>query len=466
MASNILFQVVRENYIFLALLLLIPNLKCAGNASERPPNIIFIMADDLGYGEVGVYGQRHIKTPYLDQMATEGMRFTQSYSGAPVCAPARDVLMTGRHTGHTQIRHNSAKVGGQLEAFGEGNRRVSLNDNVTTVAEVLRQAGYVTGITGKWGLGEPGTDGMPNRQGFDQWLGYLNQNHAPYYYTEYLWHNEEQMILHENLGSREGVYTHDLFTEFAVDFIRAHREEPFFLYIPYTIPHVRLEVPDTSQYADKPWPEEARIYASMVSRMDRDIGRILAVLRNLQIDGNTLVFFCSDNGHMEEGAGDWADLFDSNGPLRGAKKSLHEGGIRVPMIAWWPGRIPAGSVNDAVWYFADFLPTAAELAGAAELPAHDGTSIVETLFDPGQELEDRFLYWEGYGNGFQQAARWRDWKAIKKGADQPVELYNLTNDLGEKNNVADQFPGIAAKMEEFMKRSHTESPHWPVTGLQ
>jgi len=429
--------------------------------AKRKPNIIFIMADDLGYADLGCYGQKLIQTPNIDKMASEGTRFTQCYAGSTVCAPSRCVLMTGLHTGHARIRDNSPKVGGMLEAFGEGSRRLSLEAEDVTIAEVLKRAGYATGITGKWGLGEPNTDGVPTRHGFDEWLGYLNQNHAPYYYTTYLWHNEKKMPLKGNENGKRGQYTHDLFTNFALDFIRSHKDGPFFLYIPYCIPHRRLEIPSTEPYSDKPWPEKAKIYAAMITRMDKDVGRILNLLKELAIDENTIVFFTSDNGAEGKAKG-WRNLFQSCGLLRGAKSSPYEGGIRVPMIVRWPNHTPAGAVSEAVWYFADFMPTAAALAGARPPKNIDGINVLPALLGQNQDTADRFLYWEIFGHGFKQMVRWRNYKAIRDGLGKPLELYDLKADIAEKNNIAAEKPNVVAKIEDYLKTARTGSPNWPV----
>ncbi len=370
----------------------------AGPWGKRP-NIIFIMADDLGYGDLGCYGQKVIKTANIDRLAAEGTRFTQCYAGSTVCAPSRSVLMTGLHTGHTRIRGNFGHAGGVGPQ-----RRVPLRTEDVTVAEVLKKAGYVTGITGKWGLGEPGTTGVPNRKGFDQWLGYLNQRNAHSYYPPYLWRNEEKMMLEGNKEGQQKQYTHDLFTEFALDFVRSHKNEPFFLYLPYTIPHSKYQIPSTEPYSDKPWSQDAKVHAAMVTRMDGDIGRIMSLLKELGIDERTVVFFCSDNGAAKR----WDGVFDSSGPLRGSKRDMYEGGIRTPMIVRWPSKIAGGKVSDAVWYFADVLPTLAELAGVMSSKDIDGVSVLATLLGKKKISDDRFLYWEFYERGFQQALRWRN----------------------------------------------------------
>lgn len=448
-------------WLGLACVLWVAATTCVAAPGARPhsakPNFIFILADDLGYGDLGCYGQQWIRTPCLDRMAREGLRFTHCYAGSPVCAPSRNVLMTGQHTGHARIRDNSARVGGVIEEFSERQRRVPLAEEDVTVAEVLKTAGYVTGATGKWGLGEPATPGVPNRQGFDEWFGYLNQNHAADYYTPYLWKNQTRYELPGNRDGRKQQYTHDLFTDFALDFIRRHRERPFFLYLAYTIPHDRLEVPDRGAYANKPWPEAARVYAAMVSRLDRDVGRVLDLLKELNLDRCTVVFFSSDNGAPER---PWGDLFGSLAGFRGKKGELYEGGIRVPMLVRWPGKVPAGRVSDAVWYFADVLPTLAALA-AVNSPPCDGRDISPLLLGRSDTLPDRFLYWEYPKRGLNQAVRWRDWKAVRPAGAEGFELYDLARDPAERHNAAAAHPDVLARIETFLKTARMPSPQWP-----
>ena len=429
-----------------------------GNQSKRP-NIIFIMADDLGYGDLGCYGQKHILTPNIDKLAEEGMRFTDCYAGSTVCAPSRSVLMTGQHTGHTRVRNNMAKAGGTLVTDnGSPERRVPLEAEDVTVAEVLKQAGYATGITGKWGLAEPNTNGVPIRQGFDEWFGYLNQRRAHTYYPPYLWHNEEKIMIEANADGRRGQYSHDMFTKFALDFVRRHKDRPFFLYLPYTIPHARYEIPGTEPYTNKSWPDDAKVYAAMVTQMDADVGRIMKLLKELDIDKKTLVFFCSDNG----GAKRWEGIFDSSGLLRGQKTNLYEGGIRTPMIVRWPGNVPAGKTSNAPWYFADVMPTLAEIAGVTPPANIDGMNVLPLLLGKKQRTDDRFLYWEFPTGKFQQAVRWRNYKAIRSAPGEPLELYNLEQDIGEKNDIAEENPEVVARIEKYLKTARTESPNWPI----
>lgn len=436
------------------------------SANIEPPNIVYIMADDLGYGDLGCYGQEVIQTPNIDKLAEEGLRFTQCYAGSTVCAPSRCSLMTGLHTGHCRIR---------------GNDRVPLEPEDVTVAEVLKEAGYTTAIIGKWGLGEPDTPGIPNRQGFDYWYGYLNQGRAHNYYPEYLWRNEEKVLQPGNkenpdepqVSLTRETYSHDVFTQEALAYLERVKNDRFFLYLPYTIPHANnergrvdgdgMEVPSYEPYTDKDWPDQEKGRAAMITRMDRDIGQIMAKLKELGLDGNTLVFFTSDNGSHREG-GSNPEFFHSSGPLRGIKRDLYDGGIRVPMIARWPGMIEPG-VSEHVWAFWDFLPTAADLANVAPPEDIDGLSVAPVLLGDMNANEgpfaDRFLYWEFHERGFKQAARWRHWKAVRLPNIAELELYNVKDDLGETTNVAELHPAVVEVFEEYFQTARTQSGHWP-----
>ena len=427
----------------------------------KTPNIIFIMADDLGYGDLGVYGQEVIQTPNLDQMASEGIRFTQFYSGSPVCAPARSVLMTGRHTGHTTVRGNFGQGG--VTGLGGGEGRVPLKADDVTVAEIMKQAGYTTGITGKWGLGEPGTTGLPNDQGFDQWLGYLNQRRAHNHYGDYIWQNKEKYNIPENADGKEGVYTHNLFTEFALDFIEEQADSVFFLYIPYLLPHAEYEIPEINEsYKDKDWTEDEKVHASMVTLIDSDIGKIRAKLEELGIAENTLIMFTSDNGAAER----WEGRFDSSGKLRGRKRDVYEGGIRVPLIVAMPGTVPGGKVNSTVGYFADILPSFAAI-GEAESPANiDGIDLSQAFMQNQQLDNQRVLYWEFHEQGGKQAVRNGNWKGIRldvqeKGFHDDLELYDLEADPDESENIAEQHPEIVEEMIGIMEKEHVQSEAFP-----
>ena len=432
---------------------------CGSVSEEAKPNIIFIMADDLGYGDLGSYGQQVIQTPHLDQMAAEGLRFTDCYAGSTVCAPSRSVLMTGLHTGHTTVRGNFGKYG--VVGLGGGEGRVPLFEEDVTIAEVLKTAGYVTGMTGKWGIGEPNTSGHPNDQGFDEWFGYLNQRRAHSYYPDFIWKNKEKFDLPENRNGKRETYTHDLFAEFALDFVERHQDEPFFLYLPFTIPHDEYEIPDTAPYSDEPWTADEKVHASMITRLDRDIGCLFQLLKDLEIDENTIVFFCSDNGAALR----WEGRFDSSGALRGHKRDMYDGGLRTPMIVRWPGKVTANATSDLTWYFADVLPTLAELAGAQGPKNVDGVSVAPTILGESQNLEERVLYWEFFERGFQQAVRLGDWKAVRLVPGEPLELYDLSKDESEANDVAANHPKIIAQVEAYLKTARTPSENWPVEAL-
>jgi arylsulfatase A-like enzyme len=446
-------------------LALLPALTLA--AEPRKPNIVFILADDLGYGDLGCYGQKLIQTPHLDRLAADGMRFTQCYAGSTVCAPSRCTLMTGLHTGHAVIRGNAA---------------VPLRADEATVAKLLQDAGYATGVIGKWGLGEADTTGVPNRQGFDYFYGYLNQVHAHNYYPDYLWNNGEKVMLKGNeIGDTPGVsvkraqYSHDLFTAEALAFLDKHKDRPFFLYLAYTIPHANnertkaegngMEVPDDSPYTNKQWPPQEKNRAAMVTRMDRDVGALMKRLKELKLDDDTIVFCSSDNGPHKEGGND-PKFFESSGPFRGIKRDLYEGGIRMPLLARWPGKIKEGTVSDHVCAFWDFLPTAAELCGTKAPKGIDGLSLVPTLLGAkaaGREQEKHdFLYWEFHEGGTKQAVRTGDWKAVRLKPKGPLELYDLKADPGEKKNVADKQPDVVEKIETYLKTARTESKDWPI----
>lgn len=426
-------------------------------SSRSRPNIIFILADDLGYGDLGCYGQTKIRTPHIDALAAHGTRFTDSYAGSTVCAPSRSVLMTGLHAGHTRIRGNSGEANIPKHDGEAG--RVPLYAEDVTVAQLLKSAGYATGIAGKWGLGEPGSTGLPNDHGFDEWLGYLNQNHAPDYFTDYLWRNKEKQSIRENQDGRRKIYSCDLFTDFALDFIRANWDHPFFLYLPYTIPHAKIEAPDLTPYAGEAWTDEEKTLAAMITRLDGYVGRIMKLLEDLRIDKNTIVFFASDNGAPAT----CRDLFTRGGPLRDIKGSMYDGGLRTPMIVRWPGKVSAGRVDVTPWYFADFFPTAAAIAGVPSPPV-DGTSVLPLLLGERQaELESRSLYWELPSKGnMGQAARTGEWKAVRRKLQEPIELYDIVRDVSETQNVAADHREIVRMFASYFTDQHRESPHWPV----
>ena len=443
--------------------------------SGRKPNVVFILADDLGYAEVGCYGQKKIKTPHIDRLAAEGMRLTQAYSGNPVCAPSRCTLMTGLHTGHAQVRGNKqvgGKAGWELGSTIGGQWPIA--EDTYTVAKMFKQAGYATGAFGKWGLGRVGTSGDPQKQGFDHFFGYICQRQAHTYYPNHLWKDGEVFRIEENKDGKERVYSHDLIADAALEFVRANKDRPFFLYVPFTIPHVALQVPDDSlaQYRGK-WPDAPydgkkgyiphahprACYAGMVTRMDKDVGRIVALLDELRLDENTLVIFSSDNGPTYAGGADSA-FFESAGPLRGLKGSVWEGGIRVPFIARWPGRIEPGSENDHVTAFWDFLPTCAELLGRRPPDDIDGVSMLPTLLgNDARQKQHEHLYWELRG---QQAVRKGDWKAVRLKPGQKIQLFDLRIDMGEQNDLAAQRPEIVAQMERIFAHGRTPSEAFPL----
>lgn len=436
----------------------------------QKPNIVYILADDLGYGDLGCYGGKIIQTPRIDQLRAEGMKFTQHYAGCSMCAPTRCSLLTGLHTGHCRVRANS----GYLQPG-----RVELLPEDETIAELLKAAGYTSAVIGKWGLGEQGTTGVPNKQGFDFWFGYLNQSNAHHYYPPFLWKNEQKVLFPENPTSRTH-YSHDLFTEHALNFINDHRSEPFFLYLAYTIPHVDLDVPDDSKEPYVGVIQEAPPYgtpggqhyryeerphatfAGMVSRLDRDVGRIVDRLDELGLSQNTLIIFTSDNGPTSAGGAD-PNFFDGNGPLRGIKFEFYEGGIRVPMIARWSGTISSGSESEHISAHWDMLPTFADLAGIDTPKGLDGISMLAALKgEPQQQHES--LYWESYNLGGVQAMRSGKWKALRKGIignpEAPIELYDLENDLAESHNVAATYPAVAQQMKEDMLANHRPNEHY------
>ena len=477
---------------FLGLLIALLTASCTATKQEESqddtiskgkPNIIFIMADDMGYGDLGCYGQEIIQTPSIDKMASEGMKFTQHYAGSPVCAPSRAVLMTGLHPGHAFVRGNK-----QAEPYGQ----VALPDQEVTVAEMMKKAGYATALFGKWGLGVEKTEGEPTNQGFDHYLGYLDQVLAHNYYPEYLHRNGERVYLnnevkyldstqwHKGLGSystKQVDYTHDIFTREALRYIEENKDTSFFLYLPYTIPHnngeaplgERQEVPDFGIYADKDWDQESKGYAAMISRLDGDVGKIMEKLNSLGIAENTLIIFTSDNGPMRADQHTFTKRFNSNGPLKGFKRDLYEGGVRIPMIAWWPGTIASNTTSDHISAFWDFLPAACDVAGIAPPADVDGISYLPELTGKDQK-EHEYLYWEFPENGYQVAVRKGKWKAIKRNMqenpDASIELYNLSEDLGEENNIADQHPEIIEEMKAIMEKARTPSEHFPMPGKE
>ncbi len=445
-----------------ALALVASALPAAAADPGRPPNIVFILADDLGYGDIGCFGQAKIKTPNLDKLAADGLRFTQCYAGDTVCAPSRCALMTGYHTGHARVR---------------GNANVPLRPEDVTVAELLKKAGYATALVGKWGLGEAGTTGVPNKKGFDHFFGFLNQTHAHNYYPDFLWRDGEKVSLPNVQSKVKGVaekrvaYAPDLFLEEGLKFIEANKGRPFFLYYATTVPHANNErtraekdgneVPSDAPYTNEPWPQPEKDKAAMISRMDSDVGKLLAKLTELGLDENTVVFFASDNGPHKEGGNDPA-FFHSSGPFRGFKRSLTDGGIRVPGIVRWKGVTKPGSVSEHVWAFWDFPPTACDLAGVKPPEGIDGISIAPTITGRGTQREHDFLYWEFHEGGFKQAVRHKDWKAIRPAPGAPLLLYDLKTDPGESKNVAADHPDVVKAIDDYLKTARTDSKEFPI----
>lgn len=448
------------------LIALISRGDCA-HADAPRPNIVFILADDLGYGDLGCYGQKQIRTPHLDRMASQGVRFTNFYAGSTVCAPSRCVLMTGHNTGRCSIR---------------GNGQMNLPADQITVAEMLHQAGYATGLFGKWGLGAAETEGSPLQQGFDEYFGYLDQQHAHNYYPTFLMHNDQRVklpnVVQDERESGAGVatervqYSADLIADHALEFIDRNHEKPFFLYFAATLPHANneagqrgMEIPDFGPYADLDWPEPQKGLAAMISRLDSDVGRVLDRLAQHGIDDRTIVMFSSDNGPHSEGGND-PEFFNSNGPLRGKKRSLADGGIRVPMIVRWPGVAPTGTVADHVGYFGDLFATSAELSGANAPSGLDSISFAPSIRgDESAQKPHEYLYWEFYERGSAQAARFGDWKAIAEpmGSD-AIEVYDLRTDVGEEHDIASTHPEIAQRAKEIFARAHVPSPDWQPRG--
>ena len=427
---------------------------------------MLIQADDLGYGDLTSYGQTKFATPHLDRLAREGTRVTQYKSGSRDGAPSRAALLTGLHTGHNWIR---------------GNGEIPLRPSDVTLPEVMKSAGYQTAVVGKWGLGTEETDGRPWAQGVDHFFGVLHHRHAHRQYTTHLWRNGTRVDVNP-----ERDYVNDLFTADAVEFLGRPRTQPFFLYLAYTVPHAELRVPDDAlaefrgRYPETPFvntpadgytptppfdrtgyrsqPTPHAAFAAMIARMDRDVGRLVAALKEHGLDRNTLVLFTSDNGPHREGGAD-PEFFDSNGPLRGIKRDLYEGGIRVPMIAWAPGRVGAGRTSSHVWTHWDLLPTLADVARATAPSGLDGRSMRGAL-EGGTSPEHEFLYWEFHERGFQQAVRMGKWKALRLKPGAPLELYDLDTDVGETNNVAAAHADVVARIEAYLKTARTRSERW------
>jgi arylsulfatase A-like enzyme len=447
---------------------------------SRKPNLIWIMADDMGPGDLGCYGQKIIQTPNIDRLASEGTLFTQAYAGCTVCAPSRSVLMTGKHAGHTSIRSNPGGA--------------PILDSDITVGEVLKGAGYATGCFGKWGLGDIGTSGEPWKQGFDEFVGFLHQAHAHFQYPQYIWDNDRKLTLEGNSDTVKKTFANDVMAERGIEFLRKRKDGPFFAYFPFTVPHAEhqapaeemdpylAKVPGGPKIADNrkrfaPQPNVHAAYAGMVARLDRYVGKIAATLRELGLERNTLLIFTSDNGGAHPALGD--DVFRSNLNLRGYKTTMYEGGLRVPMIARWPGKVAAGARSEFAWMFQDLMPTAAALAGVRAPGGIDGMNVMPTLLGKKQRPHE-YLYWElpkymGKTGGFvdeepMAALRMGNWKAVRAVANAPLEIYDLQSDPTESRDLAGAQPQLVAKFTAKMKevrvapRVQTEPPHpwWDV----
>lgn len=446
--------------------------------TKKAPNVVFIIADDLGYGDLSCYGQEKFQTPNIDRLGLQGMRFTQCYSGTTVSAPSRSCLLTGLHSGHTPIR-------GNREVQPEG--QMSLPEGIYSIFSVFKDAGYTTGAFGKWGLGAPGEVGDPNKQGVDDFFGYNCQLLAHNYYADHLWENDKRIELKDNYDGGYGTYTQDLIQEKALKFLDKNAEKPFFLFLPYVLPHAELIVPEDSiiqkfrgKYPEKPYKgvdsgpafrkggycsqkEPHATFAAMIYRLDVYVGQVVAKLKELGVYDNTIIVFTSDNGpHMEGGAD--PNFFNSNGIFRGYKRDVYEGGIRVPFIAVWPGVIQQGQ-TDFMCSFWDMLPTFAQLTGN-KVKKTDGISLMPTLTGKGKQKEHDYFYFEFQEMGGRQAVRKGDWKLIRlkasKGDNSIWELYNLAADPSEVHNIIKEYPEKAKELAAIMQEAHVYDPNWPL----
>lgn len=428
------------------------------HANEAKPNIIFILSDDLAQGDLGCYGQKLIKTPNLDRMASEGTRYTQAYCGTSVCAPSRSSLMTGLHSGHCPVRGNWEI------AKGEG--QFPLPKETVTVAQILHNSGYATACVGKWGMGMFDTTGSPLKKGFDHFFGYNCQRHAHSYFPTYLYRDAERFELPGNESGGKKTYAQNLISEDSLKWVRANKDKPFFLFYAITLPHGNFEIDDQGIYKSESWPDQQKNYAAMVTRLDSDVGRLLHLLKELKLDEKTLVMLAGDNGSSWAPNSPMGQRFNqaSNG-LRGFKRALYEGALRQAAIARWPGTVPAAKVSDEPWAFWDFLPTAAELAGA-KIPTEcktDGLSLVSFLKGGPAPKRDLF-YWELHEGKPIQAIRFGNWKAVKNGPKAALELYDLAADPGEKTDVAQGNPEVVTKAQMLMNKEHHDDDSWPLTG--
>ncbi|MFD2157514.1 arylsulfatase [Rubritalea tangerina] len=419
------------------------------SANSKKPNIIFVMVDDAGLGDFTNYGGKHIKTPVMERMAKQGLQFNNAYSGNAVCGPTRCTLMTGLHPGHA-IRRANKSLNGLLP----------LSSDSVTVASVLKKQGYATGGFGKWGLGNVGTTGVPEKQGFDLWYGYYDQKHAHNYYPSFLVRNSKEEPLKGNANNKKQQYTHYLIEEETLKFIDKNKDHPFFCYAAWTPPHGQFVIPandpNLAYYKDKPWSQTVKNYAAMVSLLDAGVGRILERLEKHGIAENTLVVYTSDNGAN----GQFIKALNSNAGLKGGKRSLYEGGIRAPFVAYWPGTIKPNTSTDALVGQLDLLETAAEMAGVKNTPPNDGISFLPLLLGKQQPSPHPFLYFEIYEGAFQQCVRMGNWKGYRKGLKDPVALYDLSKDPSETTNVADKHPDVAKQLETILTREHSPTPNY------
>lgn len=459
--------------LFLNFAIIICNAQENFALNKSRPNVIYILADDLGYGDLSCYGQEKFTTPNIDELAKEGMLFTQHYAGSAVCAPSRSALMTGQHTGHTPIR-------GNLEVQPEG--QYPIPKTTFTIAELLKENGYSTGAFGKWGLGNPGSEGDPLQQGFDVFYGYNCQKLAHNYYPDHLWDNKNKVLLTENEGSNKGQYAPDIIHQKALSFIEKNKNNPFFLYYASPLPHAELVAPEAyinkfmgkfdsekafigtdngegfrkGDYGSQPYTHAA--FAAMITLLDNQVGEIVSKVKELGLEDNTIIIFTSDNGPHKEGGAD-PDYFNSNGLLRGYKRDLYEGGIRVPMIVKWKGKIAEGSKTNHISAFWDVMPTLAELTTAKINSPIDGVSFLPTLLNNGFQKQHDYLYWEFHELNGRQAIRQDNWKLIKYNVkkNENYQLYNLENDISETNDLASKMPEKVAELSKILESSRTDS---------
>lgn len=442
--------------------------KLAAQKRAEQPNIVFILADDLGYGDVGSYGQKLILTPNIDQLAREGVRFTDFYAGAPVCSPSRGSLLTGKNTGHATIRGNNTIQGGIAGKKGTGTvYRTNLSSSDYTIGNLLQDAGYTTSLVGKWHVDGYDSLATPLQRGFDHFTGWLiniPETYARTYWPEKRYRDGKLVTIEQNLNGKKGYYEANICTDEALSFLASQKDtrKPFFLMLNYNNPHSPLDVPDQAIYANKDWPEDMKTYAAMVYYLDQSVAKIKDYLIKSGLSKNTIVVFCSDNGPRSEPTNQLskvAEFFDSNGELRGYKRDLSEGGIRIPFIAWSPLFKGRNQTSALPGYFADMMPTFAEISGKKSTVQTDGQSIYAAM--KGQKSsKDRYLYWEFFEQGFEQAVRYGKWKAIRRKGH--LELYNLNDDIGEKNDISSAHPDVVKQIETYLLTARTASPYWPV----